>query len=73
MCVFRVGGEKNSRCDDSKAECSLVTTEEHTKAASTSEAKEQVGGEARAVGRARGACVLAPGMGSGSYSKTSGI
>lgn len=67
MCVFGVGGEKNSRCDDSKAEGSLVTMEEPTKAANTSEAKEQARDEARAVSRARGACVLAQGMGLGSY------
>lgn len=48
MCVFGVGGEKNSRCDDSKAEGSLVTMEEPTKAANTSEAKEQARDEARA-------------------------
>lgn len=48
MCIFGGGGEKNHRCDHSKAETSIVMTEEHTKAA-----KAQAGDEARAVGRAQ--------------------
>lgn len=58
MCIL--GEKKNSRCEDSKAETSLVIVEEHTMAASNSDAKAQVGNEARAVGRAQMACCPGP-------------
>ena len=58
MCIS--GGKKNSRCEDSKAETSLVLVEEHTMAASKSDAKAQVGNEARTVGRAQMACCPGP-------------
>lgn len=77
MCIS--GGKKNSRCEDSKAETSLVLVEEHTMAASKSDAKAQVGNEARTVGRAQMACCPGPWnwiwinpIGFGLWSKTSG-